>query len=57
MIFNNAKLLATVDNLEEDFLVFRIVAPSSGLTGPQDAIAFYSTSIGPNPIVYWSDVS
>ena len=57
MIFNNAELLATVDNLEEDFFVFRIVAPSSGLAGPQDAIAFYPTSIVPNKIVYWPDVS
>jgi len=57
MIFNNAELLATVDKLEEDFFVFRIVAPSSGLAGPQDAIAFYPTSIVPNKIVYWPDVS
>ena len=57
MIFNNSELLPTVDNLEQDFFVFRIVAPSSGLIGPQDAIAFYPTSISPNKIVYWSDVS
>ena len=57
MIFNNAELLPAVDNLEEDFFVFRIVAPSSGLSGLQYAIAFYPTPIGPNEIVYWPDVS
>jgi hypothetical protein len=57
MIFNNAKLLPTPDDLEEDFFVFRIVAPSSGLGGPHDAIAFYSTSIGPDESVDWPDVS
>jgi hypothetical protein len=29
MIFNNAELLPAVDNLEEDFFVFRIVTPTS----------------------------
>ena len=33
MIFNNAELLPTVDNLEENFIVVRIVAPSSGFSG------------------------
>jgi len=57
MTLNYAKLLPTLDNLEEDFVVLRAVAPSPGLVAPYDAIAFYSTSIGPNKIVDWTVIS
>ena len=56
VVFDNSKLLPGIDFLEEDFVVFRVLAPSSGLAGPHDAIAFYPASIGPDEIVDWSDV-
>ena len=56
MIFNDAELLAIIDNLEKDFRVARIVAPSPGIGSPEDAIAFYPASIGPGEIVYRPDV-
>ena len=56
MDVDNAKLLPGADNLEEDFVVFRIVAPSPGFGSPNDAIAFDPASVGPNEIIHWPDV-
>jgi hypothetical protein len=41
----------TVDNIEGDFFVFRVVSPSSGLAGPYDTIASIRHLLGPNEIV------
>jgi hypothetical protein len=53
---DDAKLFSVVDNLEEDFVILRADAPSSGLGGPDDATAFDPASIGPNEIVDWPTV-
>ena len=56
VIFDNTKLFPVVDNLKEQFVVFRIVAPPPGLGGPHDAISLNSASIGKNEIVDWPRV-
>src|SRR6478752_482207 len=49
--FNNAKLAPGSDNLEEDLVVVRILAPSPGICSPHNAIAFDPAPIGPDKII------
>ena len=55
MVVDNAKFLPGADDLEENFVVFRIVAPSPRLGSPNDAIAFDAASVGPNEIIHGPD--
>ena len=57
VIFNDAELPAVSDNLEENFLVFRILAPAARLGGPDHTIALDPASIIPDEIVDRPDVA
>src|SRR4051812_38605362 len=57
MVFDDAKLLAVSDNLEEDLVVFCILAPAAGLGSPDHTITLNLASIVPNEIVDRPDVA
>jgi hypothetical protein len=55
-VIDNAKLLPGADKLEENFVVFWIIAPPPRLGSPYAAIAFDPAPVGPNEIIRWPDV-
>ena len=57
MIFNDAELLAASDNLEENLVVFRILAPAARLGGPDHTIVLDLAPIVPDEIVDRPDVA
>jgi hypothetical protein len=56
-VIDNTQLLSIGGNLKGDLVVFRIFSPTSRLRGPDDAIALYLTSIGPNEIIEPPDIT
>jgi len=57
LIFNDAELLSISDNLKENLVVFRILAPAARLGSPNHTITFDLAPIVPNEIVDWPDIA